>query len=226
MNTQLEKLGWMVLPLEKMVKASWNYKDEDSRKSKKLKGNLQKNGQVENLIVRQLEDGLFEVVNGNHRYDDMMALGWESAVVYNAGKISDAAARRLAIETNETKFPTNNLILASLIEEIKLEFNDDDLAATLPFSEAELEGMVGLLSFDWSDPTPLGVPSGDQEPGGDLLPGDQEPGDGVGAPAGDPGDDDGQTVKLIIEVELHEKAHLRKEIQAVLKRFNTAVLIN
>ena len=137
------------MSIDKLVKADWNYKEQDEEQSENLIGNMKRNGQVENIIVRKLETGFFEVVNGNHRLDVMNKLGINNVVVCNRGKLSLAEAQRLAIETNETKFQSDNIKLAEIIKEMSLEFKDEDLLKTLPYNEEELNNFKELLSFDW-----------------------------------------------------------------------------
>lgn len=140
------------VPTAKLRKAPWNYKVDDPEKAKKLTANIERNGQVENLIVRPIARGVFEVINGNHRLDSLMLLGIKEAVVYNTGKISDAAARRLAIETNETKFDTDPLRLADLLGDIVAEFSDDSsFVETFPIPPAEIEAFMDLSKYTAPD---------------------------------------------------------------------------
>ena len=141
---------FVMLPLAKMVKANWNYKEDNDALLEKLKANIKRNGQIENIIVRQLDTGFYEVVNGNHRFDAMSQLGLTEAICFDLGKISDAQARRIAVETNETKFGVDNIKLAEIVSEIMQEFDDmGDLSSTMPYSPEELENFSKLLSFDW-----------------------------------------------------------------------------
>lgn len=144
-----ELVNFMSIPLDKMVKADWNYKNEHKELSEKLVANIKRNGQIENLLVRELDTGFYEVVNGNHRYDALKVLGWESAIVYNLGKISLPNAQRIAIETNETKFGTDVMKLSELIGEIAEAFDRDDLLATMPYSGKELDNMLDLVNYDF-----------------------------------------------------------------------------
>lgn len=127
------------IKVNKLRKASWNYKGNDADLAQKLKENLKQNGQIENLIVRELGDGTFEVVNGNHRYDSLVELGIKEAMCCNMGEISDSRAKKLAVVTNETKFPVDATKLAVLIKEISEDTLIEDLVTTMPFTLDELE---------------------------------------------------------------------------------------
>ena len=56
-----------VLPIDALRKAPWNYKTDDPKLAEKLRANMERNGQLENIVVRQMDDESYEVVNGNHR---------------------------------------------------------------------------------------------------------------------------------------------------------------
>ena len=141
--------NYKIFPIGILVKADWNYKNEDIVTSSKLQNNLKKNGQVENIQVRILKTGFYEVVNGNHRYDDMCILGREYVMCYDHGKITDSAAKKIAIETNETKFSADQLKLAGLMSELVQDYGLDELVTTLPFSGEEIENLVKLVEFDY-----------------------------------------------------------------------------
>ncbi len=149
MEKKGNNLGFIELPLDKLVKADWNYKTEDSEKQEKLKENIKRNGQIENIIVRELETGFFEVVNGNHRLSVLKTLNIKKAYSYNLGKINQAQAIRIAIETNETKFDTDSIALAERVKELTEEFDLKDLINTLPYNETEIENFSKLTDFDW-----------------------------------------------------------------------------
>jgi len=149
MEKKKYKLGFIEVPIDKLVKADWNYKTEDDKKQEKLKENIKRNGQIENILIRELDTGYYEVVNGNHRLSVLKELKFEKVYTYNLGKINQSQAIRIAIETNETKFETDTIELAERIKEISNEFDDLDL--TLPYTEQELENFRTLSDFNWED---------------------------------------------------------------------------
>lgn len=130
------------LPIDKLVKADWNYKTDNSVLKEKLKNNIKRNGQIENIIVRELNTGFYEIINGNHRYDALVELGITEVVVYDFGNISLSAAQRIAIETNETRFETDAQKLSQLLQELSIEFSNEDLMDTMPFDETEFNNLL------------------------------------------------------------------------------------
>jgi len=147
------KKGWGRLPIKKMVPADWNYKEDDEEKAETLRNNIKRIGQVENILTRELSTGFLEVINGNHRLPIFKELKIKKPVCFNFGKISQAAAQRIAVETNETKFDSNQTALSKTIKEI-LEDEEEaielsDLAETMPYSMTQLESMKQLSDFNW-----------------------------------------------------------------------------
>lgn len=154
MKKEKKQKGWLEIDIKELVKADWNYKTDDEAKLKKLQENIKRNGQIENIIIRELDTGFFEIVNGNHRYEALLSLNQNNVMCYNLGKISDSQARRIAIETNETRFETDNIKLAELISEISQDFTLEDLEETMPFNQTELTNFKELLDFDWNKFSP------------------------------------------------------------------------
>lgn len=135
--------GWKTLPITALVKADWNYKTEDAAIMEKLVENFIKNKQVENIIVRPIDDqnAIYEIVNGNHRLDAMIKLGYKEVFCFDVGVVSDAHAKRIAIETNETRFPVNPVRLSEIVAELTKESGVDELLQTMPFSKDQIDGM-------------------------------------------------------------------------------------
>lgn len=146
----LNKENFIILPVTQLVKASWNYKDDDSDLKEKLKANLKRNGQIENIVVRLLDTGFYEIVNGNHRYDAMTEIGISDIMCYNLGTVSDSVAHRIAIELNETRFQTDRIRLAGLMKDMIKDIPIIELEESLPFTLEEIEGLVNLTDFDFN----------------------------------------------------------------------------
>lgn len=88
-------------------------------------------------------------MNGNHRHTALKQLGFESAICYNLGKITETQAKRIAIETNETRFRADNKRMATVIQEILAEFSLEELSGTTAFSEQDLKNIMDMNGFDF-----------------------------------------------------------------------------
>lgn len=139
------KIGYTSISIDKLIKADWNYKKNDKEQEKRLRANITKNGFIENLVVREIENG-FEVINGNHRLDVLSQLGIHNVMCYNVGKIDEIRAKRIAIELNETRFPSDTKSLNNLLEELSASFELPDLEATLPKKIAGIGNLSKVLN--------------------------------------------------------------------------------
>jgi hypothetical protein len=134
------------VPISSLQKAGWNYKTNDPVMQARLVENIRRNGQVENILVRDIEDGKREVINGNHRLDALLTLGYEHVMVCDLTPMTLDHAKRLALETNETRFNSDPLLLAQIV--VDTFDNFDDFADTAPFTGDQLTEFSETLDFD------------------------------------------------------------------------------
>lgn len=150
-NNPINFQNYQEVEIKNIIKAEWNYKEDDHEKAEKLLNNIQENGQLENIIVRELGDGRLECVNGNHRLDVFKELGYEKVIVCNLGSISLKKAQKIAIQTNETKFENNSLKLAETISNITEEFSIEEMVSTMPYTQEDIDNFRSIADFDFND---------------------------------------------------------------------------
>jgi len=147
--------NYVILPIKVLRKATWNYKQQDESKQKKLTKNIDTFGLVQNIQVRALQDGLYEVVNGNHRLDSLKELGISHVIAYNYGTITIEQAMELAVTVNETRFETDYIMLSDIVNEIIQEETSkdvlSDLSEIMPFSYYELQSLQEISSKSEED---------------------------------------------------------------------------
>lgn len=134
--------NFKLFPLELLVKADWNYKVEDAAQSKKLNENLKRNGQTETIHVRLLHTGYYEIVNGNHRYDEMAALGRQTVIAYDHGTITKEQAIQRCLETNERWFDSDSKQLGNLMKQLTDATDISNLLETMPHTEVEIKHLL------------------------------------------------------------------------------------
>lgn len=148
------KKGINILSIEKLMPADWNYKEDNEMTQRILANNIKKNGQIINIITRELEGGKHEVVNGNHRLKALKEIGIKEVVCFNLGNVTIAEAKRIAIETNETNFKPSLNKLSGIIAEITrdakydLNIKYDYDKHTLPYSNEEIHRFKEISNID------------------------------------------------------------------------------
>jgi len=158
--------GYKIFPIDLLVFADWNYKGEFTDEDTNQLGNLMDRiGQVENIQVRKIKPGTYEVINGNHRLKEMRRRKYEFVIAYDHGDITLEEAHRIAIETNETKFKADDLALGKLMKGLIQTYDRDALLETMPYKSSDLDALVKLTEFDWSQFD--GKRKGDNKEGGD-----------------------------------------------------------
>lgn len=142
---------FLKLPVSALTKAEWNYKEDDQLTKDKLKEAISRNGQIVNIIVREIDGGRYEVVNGNHRLDAFLELGIKDCIAVNLGRISKEDAIRVALETNELEFRVSDARLAKALKELCDAQDMSDILKTLPYDEATINQYLSFTKFDFDD---------------------------------------------------------------------------
>lgn len=145
-------MGWKLIAVDAIRHAPWNYKQTgeaaDVAKAK-VKAAIRKRGQIVNVIVRHLPDGLFEMVNGNHRLDAFIEEGIKECMAFDLGECSQETAEMIAMETNELNIPADDLKLGALLKHVAAVTPVAEMAVTLPYESAQIESYIKAVDFDW-----------------------------------------------------------------------------
>jgi hypothetical protein len=156
---------------DQLIGADWNYKLPGTAERKaKLSHSIARDGSAGVLAVREVppEEGgpkftpdgrtIYETMDGNHRLQEILALGWQSIPVENFGEISKAEAVLIARRRNENWFDDDIVAYGKLLAEEVLpqeEITIPDLAAFMPESEDELTAIMDLVkAHEWNEKLP------------------------------------------------------------------------
>jgi len=116
----------------------------------KIKESLRIAGQIQPVIVRELSNGKYEIINGFHRYKAMKEMESQAIEIKNLGKIDFDTAVAIALQTEDIKIPIDNIELAMLLDKIvddkkTLEYWE----GLLPYDKEFIESEIGLVNFDF-----------------------------------------------------------------------------
>lgn len=106
-----------------------------------LKASMRRDGFCAPILVRPIKGGRFEVISGNHRFMAAGELGIKEIPCVVA-ELTDAAAKRLAINLNTIHGEPNPELLAPFLAELDL--------ATLKEIHIEEDLKIELIDFDAS----------------------------------------------------------------------------
>lgn len=131
------------MPLESLREALWNSNRMDEAMLSRLRESIRRYGMITNLVVRPLEDGLYEVIGGNMRLNVLTELGFTSApcVVVD---LDDANARLLAQALNRIQGEDDLGIRAELMRKVLEDIPASAVLELLPETAESLKSLASL----------------------------------------------------------------------------------
>jgi len=146
-NNQIVDLD-KIQPNDYNPKPDFRESEELKIEFEKLKNALKYHGQIDPLIVREIGEEKYELINGYHRWLAMKELGWKKAEVKNLGKISREEAIKKALTLEEIRIPLDVIEVAELLKNLK---EAEVELEGLPYLEEEIKEKIELLEFDWEN---------------------------------------------------------------------------
>ena len=131
----------------KLRPAPWNPNQMDERMMERLRESISRYGLVEPLVVRPLDDSLYEVLSGNQRLRVLqgMDLKFVPCVVV---ELNDTKAMLLAQALNSLRGEDDLALKGNLIKEVLTTIPEDRVLSLLPET---IESLRSLSSFDQTD---------------------------------------------------------------------------
>lgn len=150
------------LPVGKIDANDWNPNQVPDHVMQAAKESIERYGMIDPIVVRKT-GARWQIIDGEHRYR-VCADGGRETVPSIVVKASDAEAKKLTILLNDIKGRHDPDLLGALLADIKIELDIDEFMLALPYTEAELTGLL-----DRGVPLP-GVNKDDDVPGVPLDP--------------------------------------------------------
>jgi ParB-like chromosome segregation protein Spo0J len=130
------------VPICKVIPNQWNPNRQSDHVFEAEKNSIRVHGFIDPITVREVGVGLFEIIDGEHRWKAAKALGLEFIPVNNLGEVPDVIAKQLTVITNETRGQADRALLAKLLEDLTREIPREVLLASLPYKEIEFDALV------------------------------------------------------------------------------------
>ena len=149
------KLNIQTIAIELIVPNNWNPKDSieenevNNQQYLQIKKGMEKFGYLSPILVREIEGGKYEIIDGFHRWLASKELGKKEMVVNNLKVVSDEIAKALTILA-ETGVEFNNVKEAELLKSIYDLIPDyERMSELLPYTPEVIENKIQLIEHDW-----------------------------------------------------------------------------
>jgi ParB family chromosome partitioning protein len=134
----------MTVPVDKVKPNAWNPNEQTPFMRSKLQKSLQQHGYVSEVVTRELPDGTYEILDGEHRYDEARKLGATTILINNLGTVPDDDARLVTMAANEIHGSRNPVKLSIILNDLRLEPEWGDIKDGLPFNDVELNTLLSI----------------------------------------------------------------------------------
>lgn len=127
------------VPIGDLVPNSWNTNHiTDPLNEQRLRNSMQEIGVFRPIVVRRLASGQLEILGGEHRWQQALALGHATIPVVDMGDIDDTKAKKIGLLDNARYGDDDPAQLSELLRELDVH----DLATLMPFSQEELDSLT------------------------------------------------------------------------------------
>jgi hypothetical protein len=137
------------IEINKILCSTAPIKEEDTQLFAKLKKSLQARGQLKNIVVCEIEDGMFECLEGSKIVKALKEMQEETVFALNLGNLSDFEKNLIRIEVSRDYFLTNYVQIGLYLKRLAEEVRVDELCNTLPFTMRQCHHLMNMSEFDW-----------------------------------------------------------------------------
>lgn len=125
---------YLELKPSQLRKNSWNTNKVTPENERKIRASLKRNGVFKPIIVRETDEGVYEILGGQHRWEQAIELGLDKLPVFNLGRIDDKRAKEISLADNARYGTDDTIELAELLKTL----DTDELQVFLPYGESDI----------------------------------------------------------------------------------------
>lgn len=133
-----------IVPIDHIVPNRWNPNVQSGDMFKKGVASVEALGMLGSILVRKTA-GVYEILDGEHRWRYMKELGYTECPVEDMGEIEDSQAQLLTVLLNNLRGKDDVEKRAKIYEAL-----DEGQLQLLPFSQEEIANEKALFKFDFS----------------------------------------------------------------------------
>lgn len=134
-----------------LINPKWNLSEHNKNVEKNLYNAIKLNGQLQTLLVREIDDGNYELLDGYVRYSIFQSLKYQTVECYSLGKINDATAAMITLQMKLNTHEYDVLKVANIIKLlIDSGISPRALSNVISFSEDDITRYADIYNWEWS----------------------------------------------------------------------------
>ena len=122
---------------------NWNCNQQDPKTFEKEKKSIKTKGFLVPLLVREVDGGIYEIIDGYHRWRACTELGYTEILVESLGRVSDDQAKALTIDLNNLRGSDDIIKRAEILKSIS-----GGQGFLFSLDEEQIKEEIKLLDFD------------------------------------------------------------------------------
>lgn len=136
---------YLEVPVGDLRPNPFNPNRVSAENERKIRRSIERNGLFKPIIVRRVP-GLkgYEIIGGQHRWEQARELGHVTIPIADLGEIDDARAKEICLVDNAQYGADDTLTLAEILKEI----GTDDIQDFLPYGDTDLAAIFAATSLN------------------------------------------------------------------------------
>jgi len=136
-------------PMDSIKPNPWNPNEQTDFVFEKEKLSIQEHGFLDPITVRELPDGSYQIIDGEHRWKAMKAMSQPEILINNLGNIPEKIARKLTILANELRGRARRDKMSELLQSLSKDFSTEELYQSLPMQTTEIDSLINAAQINW-----------------------------------------------------------------------------
>lgn len=145
----MSTVQYLEVRIEDLQPNSFNSNRVSAENEKKIRASIERNGIFKPIIVREVVrpsgDTSYEIIGGQHRWEQAKGLGYTTVPVANLGQISDVRAKEIGLLDNARYGVDDTLSLGAILKEIG---DPEEIQSFLPYADTDLTAIWSAQSID------------------------------------------------------------------------------
>lgn len=141
----MPQIEFLNIPVGELRKNPWNTNKVPVDNEGKIRRSIERNGMFKPIIVREVA-GVpgYEIIGGEHRWEQAIELGYETVPVANLGYITDLHAKEIGVIDNARYGADDTLTFSELLKELG---DISELQDFLPYGNADLDALFSASTI-------------------------------------------------------------------------------